>query len=107
MSSALIRVECYFDLAEECRCLAARTFSTQMRNRYLRMAEIYTTLAEAEEIRHTSLRRLTKRGAWRNATTARAATAGDASVTGVDRQRRSRDHNLTGLGSLSFVVPAS
>jgi hypothetical protein len=58
MSKAMNRVERYDDLAEECRCLAASTFSTQMRNRYLRMAEIYTTLAEAEETRSASLRRL-------------------------------------------------
>jgi hypothetical protein len=58
MSNALNRVERYRDLAEECRCLAASTFSTQMRSRYLRMAEIYTTLAEAEETRSVSLQRL-------------------------------------------------
>jgi hypothetical protein len=58
MSSALNRAERYRDLAEECRRLAATTFSTQMRSRYSRMAEIYTTLAGAEETRHTSLRQL-------------------------------------------------
>jgi chromosome segregation ATPase len=58
MSSELNRAERYRDLAEECRHLAATTFSTQMRSRYSRMAEIYTALAEAEEARHTSLRQL-------------------------------------------------
>jgi hypothetical protein len=58
MWDVLNRAERYRDLAEECRCLAATTFSTQMRSRYSRMAEIYTTLAEAEETRSTSLRRL-------------------------------------------------
>ena len=42
------RAERYRDLAEECSRLAATTFSTQMRNRYRRMAENYRTLAEAE-----------------------------------------------------------
>jgi hypothetical protein len=72
MSNTPTRVERYSGLADECRRLAAGTFSIQMRNRYSRMAEIYDTLAEAEEIRHTSLRRLTAGGAWRNATAARA-----------------------------------
>jgi hypothetical protein len=58
MSNGLNRAERYHDLAEECRRLAEATFSSQMRNRYSRMAEIYTTLAKAEEIRHASLRRL-------------------------------------------------
>jgi hypothetical protein len=58
MSNALNRAGRYRDLIEECRCLAATTFSTQMRNRYSRMAEIYTKLAEAEETRHASLRQL-------------------------------------------------
>jgi hypothetical protein len=58
MSNALNRMECYRNLAEECHCLAATTFSTQMRSRYLRMAEIYTMLAEAEETRSASLLRL-------------------------------------------------
>jgi len=58
MSNALNRAERYRDLAEECRCLATGTLSTQMRSRYSRMAEIYTTLAHAEETRHASLRQL-------------------------------------------------
>jgi hypothetical protein len=58
MSNALNRAERYHDLAEECRCLAASTLSTQMSSRYLRMAEIYIALAEAEETRSASLRRL-------------------------------------------------
>jgi len=58
MSNALNRAEHYGLLAEECRRLAATTLSTQMRSRYSRMAEIYITLAEAEETRHANLRRL-------------------------------------------------
>jgi hypothetical protein len=58
MSNTLNRAEHYRYLAEECRSLAATTFSAQMRSRYSRMAEIYTTLAEADETRHASLRRL-------------------------------------------------
>jgi hypothetical protein len=58
MSNALNRTERYRDLAEECSRLAATTFSSQMRRRYSRMAEIYTTLAAAEETRSASLRRL-------------------------------------------------
>jgi hypothetical protein len=69
MSNALNRVDRYSDLAEECRRLAAGTLSTQMRNRYSRMAEIYTTLVEVEEIRYASLRRLATRDVCRNTTT--------------------------------------
>jgi hypothetical protein len=58
MSDALNRAEHYGELAEACRRLAATTLAIQMRSRYSRMAEIYTTLAEAEETRHVSLRRL-------------------------------------------------
>jgi hypothetical protein len=58
MSNALNRAERYRDLAEESCRLAATTLSTQMRSRYSRMAQIYTTLAEAEETRSASLRRL-------------------------------------------------
>jgi hypothetical protein len=58
MLNALNRAERYRDFAEECRRLAENSFSTQMRNRYCWMAENYSTLAEAEEPRYTSLRRL-------------------------------------------------
>jgi hypothetical protein len=58
MSNAWNRAEHYRDLGEECRRLAETTLSTQMRNRYCWMAENYSTLAEAEEPRYTSLRRL-------------------------------------------------
>jgi len=50
MSSALYRAERYRDLAEECRRLAAIDSPIEIRNRYLRMAEHYSTLAEAEEL---------------------------------------------------------
>jgi hypothetical protein len=52
------RAEHYNDLAGECCRLALTSFSTQMRNRFWRMAENYCKLAEAEEARHISLRRL-------------------------------------------------
>src|SRR5262249_34179581 len=58
MTSALNRAERYRDLAEECRRLAATSLSTQMRNRYSRMAESYSTLADAEATVHRGLRRL-------------------------------------------------
>jgi secreted PhoX family phosphatase len=58
MSSALNRAEHYRGLAQECRHLAATTFSSRMKSRYSWMAEIYMTLAEAEVIRRTSLGRL-------------------------------------------------
>jgi hypothetical protein len=37
-------------LAEECRNVAAMCGSTEMGNHYRRMAEHYTTLAEAEDL---------------------------------------------------------
>jgi hypothetical protein len=49
MLNAWHRAAHYRDLAEQCRRLAVTSFSTQMRNRYWRMAEKYRTLAEAEE----------------------------------------------------------
>jgi hypothetical protein len=58
MLDAWSRAEHYRDLAEECHRLAVTSFSTQMRNRYWRMAENYWTLAEAEGAEHTRLRRL-------------------------------------------------
>jgi hypothetical protein len=42
----------YRDLAEECRRLAASTFSGQMKNRYLLMAKDYTLLADVESQEH-------------------------------------------------------
>ncbi len=58
MLNAWNRPEHYRDLAEDCRRLAETTFSTPMRHRFRRMAEYYSTLAEAEGPGHTSLRRL-------------------------------------------------
>ena len=58
MFDAWNRAERYRDLADECRHLAATTFSAQMRNRYRRMAEYYCALAETEGTEHTTLRRL-------------------------------------------------
>ncbi len=54
MWDASNRAESYRDLAEECRRLAATSLSPQMRKRFSRMAEDYSTLAEGR----TSLRRL-------------------------------------------------
>jgi hypothetical protein len=46
---SLRQAERYHDLAEECRRLAAFSFSTQMQNHYLQMADHYSALAEVEE----------------------------------------------------------
>jgi hypothetical protein len=50
MLDASNRVEHFRDLAEECRRLAATSFSAQMRKRYSQMADEYDLLAEAEEL---------------------------------------------------------
>ena len=50
MLDAWNRAQHYRDLAE--RRLAMISFSTQMRNRYWRMAENYSTLAEAAGNEH-------------------------------------------------------
>jgi len=47
------RAEHYRDLAEECRRLAATSFSSQMKSRYLLMAKDYILLADVEEQTHT------------------------------------------------------
>jgi hypothetical protein len=52
MLDALNRAERYRELAKGCRRLAAIGFSIETRNHFLRMAEHYGTLAEAEEL-HT------------------------------------------------------
>jgi hypothetical protein len=49
MSDARTQAERYRDLAEEYRRLSTGS-SVEMRDRYLRMAEHYRTLAEAEEL---------------------------------------------------------
>ncbi len=49
MFDVLNRALRYRDLAEECRHLASSGLSTEFRNRYLRMADHYSALAEAEE----------------------------------------------------------
>jgi hypothetical protein len=49
MLDALNRAQRYRELAEGCRRLAAIAFSIETRNHFLRMAEHYITLAEAEE----------------------------------------------------------
>jgi hypothetical protein len=46
MLNALNRAECYRELAEECRRLAATSLSAQMRTRYSRMADDYSKMAE-------------------------------------------------------------
>jgi hypothetical protein len=50
MSAVSNRAERCRDLAEKCRRLAAISSSTENRDRYLRMAEHYCTLAQAEEL---------------------------------------------------------
>ena len=49
MLDALNRAERYRELAEGCRRLATIAFSTETRNHFVRMAEHYRTLAEADE----------------------------------------------------------
>jgi hypothetical protein len=50
VSDALKRAQRYRYLEKECRRLATIETSTEIRNNYLRMAEHFTTLAEAEEL---------------------------------------------------------
>ncbi len=49
MLDTLNRAERYRELAEGCRDLAAIGFSAETRNHYVRMAEHYSSLADAEE----------------------------------------------------------
>jgi hypothetical protein len=49
MLEPLNRAERYRDMAEGCRRLAALGLSTETKNHYLRMAEHYSSLAEAAE----------------------------------------------------------
>jgi hypothetical protein len=51
MSDALKRAEHYRDLAKRYLRLAAISSPTENRNHYLRIAQHYNTLAEAEELR--------------------------------------------------------
>ncbi len=51
MSHVLKRAEHYRDLAKRYVRLAAISSSTENRNHYLRIAQHYNTLAEAEELR--------------------------------------------------------
>jgi hypothetical protein len=56
MSHALNRAERCRHLAEECRQLATISSSTDIRDRYLRMAERYGKLAESENLSATGSR---------------------------------------------------
>ena len=49
MLDVLNQAERYRELAEGCRHVATIGISTETRNHYLRMAEHYNSLAEAEE----------------------------------------------------------
>jgi hypothetical protein len=55
MWDALKRAERCRDLAKECRRLAAISSSTDIRDRYLRMAEHYSSLAKGEEAADTGV----------------------------------------------------
>jgi hypothetical protein len=57
MLDTLNRAERYRDLAHECRCLAATTLSSQMKNRYLLMAKDYVWLADVEDQAYAFTRR--------------------------------------------------
>lgn len=61
MSDASNQVERYRKLAEECRRLAASSSSTEMRDRYLRMAKDLILLADVEEQDALFLRRFLRR----------------------------------------------
>jgi hypothetical protein len=50
MLDALNRANRHRELAKGCRRLAAIGFSAETQNHFLRMAEHYTTLVEAEEV---------------------------------------------------------
>ena len=52
MLDAWNRAEHYRNLAEECRCLATSTLSSQMKKRYLLMCKDYILLADVEEQAH-------------------------------------------------------
>jgi hypothetical protein len=64
MSDPSYRAEHCRDLAEECRHLAATTLSSQMRIRYLVMADNYSTLAKTEEIGCAKLRSISRSQSW-------------------------------------------
>jgi hypothetical protein len=49
MLDALSRAKRYRELAKGCRRLAVIGFSAETQNHFLRMAEHYSTLAEAED----------------------------------------------------------
>jgi hypothetical protein len=55
MSDALKRAERCRDLAKECRRLAAISSSIDIRDRYLRIAEHCSALAEAKEAANTGV----------------------------------------------------
>lgn len=91
MSNASNRAERYRDLAEECRRLAATTLSTQMRRRYLRMAENYGTRADVEGTGHASSRSISRPGDAR-----RKNCGGIPSHPGRHRNDGSFDGRLSG-----------
>jgi hypothetical protein len=61
MLDTLNRAERYRDLAQECRHLAATTLSSQMKDRYLLMANDYIWLADVEDQAHACTRRRLER----------------------------------------------
>jgi hypothetical protein len=52
MWDELSKAQRYRDRAEECRRVAKIGRSAEIRNHYLRMAEYYSTFAEAEEAKY-------------------------------------------------------
>ena len=100
MSNAWNRAEHYRNLAEECRRLAETTLSTLMRHRFWRMAEYYSTLAEAEGVEHTSLRRL---AASTVPTTVRPLKTKSADATSSDRQTHKGDCLKPGSQPISLL----
>jgi hypothetical protein len=63
MLDALNKAQRYQGRADECRRLAEIGNSSDIRNQYLRMAEYYTVLAEAEEATLPSPKKRLRKGA--------------------------------------------
>jgi hypothetical protein len=131
MLDAWTRAERYRDLAEECRRLTAISSSTQMRNRYSRMAEHYSLLAAVEQfvrsvlVAAVILGAVTSGLALAQTTTPPSSTSSQVDDVSkwtskqwnrakakwaeekekwADCQKQSADQNLTGRKSWSFLA---
>jgi hypothetical protein len=127
MLNALNRAERYRDLAEECRRLTAISSSTQMRKRYSRMAEHYSLLAEVEQFVRSVLVATAISGVVTSGVALAQTTTPSSSMSSIvddvsnrtslakvewakgkenwiDCQKQSKDQNLTGPNSWSFLA---